>query len=263
MAWVESLWQALWNPVANVVGAAFGAFIAHLWMRYRNRMAVLRWSYDCYSSAASSEDEVVGRIEVLLNGDPVRHLKWCFVRLVNDSTRDLIDVEVNLSFPRGEQFHGGGGWVAGSTVWFDLAERIRVRIERLVALGEHEREGTPDLLYVQTHRDFRIGVLNRGARADFAFLVHSEVPENPVLLLSCDHAGVKVRQEPPRPMLLGVAQQHAQWVGLTMGTLATIAVAVSVRSPWGAVAGYVVGVFATLIGVVVLRLVRLASRVLS
>ena len=73
----------LWNPLANAAGLVFGAFVLHTWIRIRDRVTELRWTYATNQLASSAEDERFGRVQVLYNNDPVQNLFIPFLRVAH------------------------------------------------------------------------------------------------------------------------------------------------------------------------------------
>ena len=227
--------KALWNhPLAPVGGAVLGAVVVQLWRQYLQRMVTVRWSVTHETLAAGGESPMWGRIDILHDGKPVGNLiQWCRVEIENESgSRDLSDVVVRLQYDPGTAILNGGGALEGNNQALPLAPSFSAEINRYLAIPEADRQTTSTDFY--RRREYLIPVLNRGVKAIALFLVIPTV-SNPTLRVYCDHLNVRLKHRPERPMIFGVVQKHAGWIGLGVGSLVAVALAMSLTNIWAAV----------------------------
>ena len=152
-----------------------------------------------------------------------------------------------------------GGALEGSNQWLSWTPSFAAEIERYVATPDADRP-TTDLF---RRRGFVIPVLNRGSKAIFLFLVRPNVSD-PTLRVYCHHLSVRLKHRPERPMTFGVVQAHAVWTGLGVGSLAAVALAMSLTNIWaGVFVALLVGAFGQLLGVAAIRGWRWLVRVIG
>jgi hypothetical protein len=214
--------------------------------------------------ALTGVDSVLGTVAVTHNGAAVENVFLSVVDLENQSQKDLADLELDLSHSDGFTFLGGTGSVTGSARRFEFTARVQADIARLLQLAPQDLAADPGFAYLNTHREYRVPVLNRGARATFVHTITGPQGRTPFVTLSCDYPGVRLRMEGARRMIFGVPQTHAMIWGALTSILLTAIVASSTNSVGiASVAGFVFGGFANTIGVPVVKLIRLVTRVLS
>ena len=216
-------------------------------------MVTIRWSVTHTTLAAGGDNPTWGRVEILHNGVPAGNLlQWCRIEIENESgSRDLSNVVVSLQYDQPEpEILSGGGAPEGSNQWLSWTPSFAAEVDRYLAILVADRPTTTDLT---RRRDFVIPVLNRGAKAIFLVLVRPNVL-NPTLRVYCHHLNVRFKHRPERPMTSGVVQAHAGWTGLGVGSLAAVALAMSLTNIWAAVfVALLVGAFGQLLGVAVIR----------
>jgi hypothetical protein len=242
---------------------ALGALASQLWVRYLNRLAAFRWSAWHNRIAIAGEHPNIGRIDVLWNGGPVQGIQFCNVEFENESSRDFTNVEVKLFFNDGTQFLGEGS-VFGTEQFLAWTPHYDSQVQALIAVPEAERPaGRID--YLLSRREYLIPVFNRGTKLFMTFVVHPPRNQTPYVQVACEHQGVRLYQSATgRPMLFGVVQAHASWVGLAAGLLLVAAVSRALDMVWVAtLVAFVVGAFASLIGVALIRFRRWVVRTIG
>ncbi len=248
--------------VAALIGAFIGFVPRELWRRFRGRMVTLRWSVQHYRIAASGVDDRFGKVEVLYNGQSVGNVQGCILELENESSTDLTDVELNLAYADGTGILTGEGAIVGSNQLLPLAQKYVDVLRRVWALPEKQRQQAPDYHYCTQRRDFRIPVLNRGARAKFMFVVSSPSLASPALGVSCDHPGVRLRNRPLQVMWWGESQERATYIGFVEAALFAGVAGVTIVSPlWACLLGFVLGVVGIVFGTLSLKLNRFLRRI--
>ena len=233
----------------------FGALVNHVWNRYRSRLKPIHWSAWYFKVAVAAADPLFGTIEVRHDGSPVANVHTASVQVENGSNSDLENVVINVACLERSRILRAMGAMQGSL------QPIPFTANFWNALSDPEHRFAA---YVSTHSDFQIPVLNRGAKANFSFLLSRGDALEPRLTVTCDHLGIEFKQRPSAVMLLGVPTMQAVWVGLAASFICVVALVVRVHSTW--VTGFlawVLGCCGSLLGVGVIRTWRWCGRQLS
>lgn len=262
MELLKSLWSFLWTP-ATGIGAALAWLIGQGWRKYKGRMVTLRWTANYQSVAVASATQGFGNIQVMRDGIPVQNLSMVFVEIENESSQDLTDVEVNLRYDDGTHFFFSDAYVRDVPHELTLASRWLSTLQRFNLLAESERPNSSDLRYLATRRDYLVPVLNRGAKIDLRALVQAPAGI-PRIILTCTHKGLRVREEPARPKLLGVDAKRSALLGIAVAVITALVLWIdftpNVVVVWIA---FGAGLFAQLFGVGILWLIRLTRKLLD
>ena len=109
-----------------------------------------------------------------------------------------------------------------------------------------------------------MAVLNRRATVDFIALVQVPTGVAPTPIVSCVHKGVRLREQKPKPLLLGVPQVYATWIGFLLGLAAVFVL------PWdrlpstaGILIAFMTGAMVMLLGAAVVQFLRLVARIIG
>ncbi len=234
-----------------------GAILGHLWSRYRRRLTTLRWTAHSQAVAFGTEDLGWGKVQILYEGQPAGNLHIVNVQIVNDSQRDLADVELNLQANEGTRVLRSAAQVAGTVNELPLAGGYAAMLAE-----SGKRPLTDAELATWSRRsDFHVPVLNRGSVVDARLLAMRADYAAAAVSVHCNHVGVRVRHEPPAVQFWGVHQGWAALVGLIVGC---VVVALTVRAnggTWLSVGGaWLVGSGAVVIGAGIIRAWRWLSR---
>jgi len=234
-----------------------GAILGHLWTRYRRRLTTLRWTTHSQPVAFGTEDLGWGKVQILYEGEPAGNLHIVNVQIVNDSQRDLVDVELNLQTNEGSRVLRSAAQVAGTV---NLLPFARAYAAMLAESGKRELS-TSELSTWVRRSDFHVPVLNRGGVVDVRLLAMRADYAPVAVSVHCNHVGVRVRHEPPVVKFWGVHQGRAALVGLVVGW---VVVALTVRAnggTWLSVGGaWLIGSLAVVIGAVIIKAWRGLSR---
>lgn len=263
MGQLVELLEQLWDPLKLSVGAALGAIITHLWSHFRRRVIPIRYTASVQSVALSGTDATFGNVEVTHNGREVQNLYLAAVEVANDSTRDLVDFEVQIGFRDGTEFLAGIGTVQGSLRSLPWAPDFASALSKYLALPPEDKQ-EQNRIELAWNRIFQVPLLNRGDRATFAFLVDAPHNVYPTLHVSSQHQGVRLRARAARPHVLGVRQDTAGWVGLVVVASGMALLASSLEANLGLVVlGVLLGSVGQAFGAAAVRLWRLIIRVMS
>ena len=246
--------------LGTVLWAFAGALVLHLWQRYLGRMATIRWSEIHNQVASSGHDPNIGHLQVLWNDKPVENIQLCTVEVENESSRDLKDVEVKFCYEDGTKFLDRGT-TYGTTQFFPFGTHFNAALQRITATSPEQQANDYDLQYVHSRREFVVPVMNRGTKLRFMFFVRTLTLHPPKLAVAIEHSGVKLRQQPQRPILLGVPQTHAIWTGLVLGLAIAVWLGPLISVPvMAAIFAFIIGCLFAALGAVAIRLFRFALK---
>jgi hypothetical protein len=241
------------NPILlALISALAGIMISVVTQQLLNKRGRFTYIVRHDRVGASTEDAVLGRIEVLWNGNPVRVLYSSSVELVNESWKDFDNVTVRV-FSADTMLLSERTEYADSThfpMWApDYAASMAVP-EGAVATAEQ-------LDRYMRRRDYLLPTFNRRQTVRFSLLTTPREDTGPTVWLDILHKGVKVDFRLPRPEILGVPQQLAAAVGLGLGAVVYAAVALYFQTVWSAaLVTLVVGMSAQIPGALIVRLWR-------
>jgi hypothetical protein len=230
-------------------------------------MIVLRWEAHHAHIALSAADARFGNIQVLYNNNPVQNLFTTTVRVENESTTDLSDLDLNLFYTDGSLIYTATAAVSGSANELELSQRFKDRREQLMKTTPND----PTLLALApsliSRRDFMVPVLNRGGTVTATLLVQNPQGRLPFINVACDHRGVRLVFRGPRQLTFGVNQRTAAITGLVVGLLLIFLAFCFALIPL-AVASYLVlallvGAFGQLFGAALVRLGRAVLQLLD
>lgn len=254
----ESIASKFWLAVATFL---VGALVTHIWTRFRSRLATLSWTATSARWAVSAADTGYGAVQVLYENQPVNNLHVVTIILRNESTRDLVDLPITFAFLEGTLILISEGSVVGNIRPLAVDQAFMGAWREAVSADPL----SPQVRYFQTRRDYAIPVFNRGSVARFDALVTRPIDNNnPLVNVEISHAGVQVKNRAPATELLGVPQTRAQIYGIILAAVVTYAAVKYLRAP-GAIGAtsLMVGLMASVIGALAIRLVQALTRALS
>ncbi len=229
---------------------AAGAIATHLWGRYRQRLAGLRWTAQYQAFAFATDDFGWGKVDILYNGQPTRNLHVVNIALQNASSRDLENLRLDLVMDSGTRVLRSAGSVRGSLQGLpfaaDYTHILNEAGKRTLTKSE--------LDYWVGRSPFLIPVLNRGAVADIRLLVSREDHSTPQVTVGCDNKGIRLTHQPFVVEHLGVRQGQAQVTGVVLTIAALSLAVVSGWSGWKlGVLAWMSGAFAMTVGALAIR----------
>ena len=249
------------RKVATLVGLPLlGAAAQHLWSRYKNRLAQLRWTATYTPMAFATDDHGWGKVEVLYDGEHATNLHVVNIEVQNASSRDLEKLQFDIAADEGSHVLRSAGQLRGSLQTLPHSSQFSEALNRIAA-------GTADPVQAAMayrHLGFTIPVLNRGQVVSFRLLVARGDHSTPSIEVGCDHPGVRIRHLPLAEETLGVRDGQAQAVGLLSSVGLTVgAVAIGLQ-PWAiGLVAWTAGAAAILIGALIVRVLRLVTSLLD
>ncbi|HEU0078679.1 MAG TPA: hypothetical protein VFQ76_13590 [Longimicrobiaceae bacterium] len=177
------------------------------------------------------------------------------VQIQNPSTRDLQNVVLNFEVDERSVILHSIARVLGSIPELSFTQQFS---DGAKAALNHDMPNPVDVVYYDRHRDYLVPVFNRGAVVHAGFLISRDDGSQPFIVTTCDHSGVKLVFRALAQSTLGVSNRQAQVIGLIASLGLTIVVAYVTPNIWtGSVFGWISGLFALLIGAVLIRFGRL------
>lgn len=233
-----------------------GIIIKHLWDRFIRRTTLLKYTIWHQYLGGSSEDPLFGSVKVLYNDANVKSLYTSMITLRNESSRDLTNIEINITSD------------SASPILISYASK-KGSLNSLNFTDSYNQLLQSDKLEMAPlkfgRRDYAIPVLNRGQEVDVLLLTTNLEGKQPQLSVGCDYPGVRMRlrKQPPQA-LWGESQQLCAMVGLVFGLFIcywiSISSPISVTSIW---LSFTVGAFLSLIGFAAIKCFRLLRKLFA
>ena len=250
------------NPKSySVAIMAFGAFVAHVWNRFRNRTITLTWTVSHQQHAVSSELDAIGKIEVLVNGSRARCLYLTTVELRNPTVKDVEDIEVEFELPVGSTIVASEGGISGQVRLQHWGKSFSADADRAKEIWKEETTEAKSLRdKVSRWRTYALPAFNRQSVATFWFLWENAQNINPIVNVSAVHLGVKLAyREVPQLKVLGIDNRHAALAGVLLAAILGLALFTGPRE-WLIL---VLGLVAAIVGALVIRAWQFVVRMMS
>ena len=243
----------------------------------RNRRALLTYHATHERIGISTLDKIHGDVSVTVGGNPVQNLYMTNVWLVNRSVRDVEELEVKVLCDNAdmrlmsEQTHVEG--TAEIVKHTPEYEEIKDQLVKAVRATEQARAAGDQAAAAQidqsqaanwqtwnTQRWYAVPVLARGQTVRFTYMTNVVSETVPAIFLSCQKAGVRVKDKQPyQPIwhLWGIPLAEAGFAGMVIGTLVWLAVVSSISTLWlAALLCLVVGLLGNVPGAAVVKCYR-------
>ena len=243
----------------------------------RNRRSLLTYHATHERIGISTLDKIHGDVSVTVGGNPVQNLYMTNVWLVNRSVRDVEELEVKVLCDNAdmrlmsEQTHVEG--TAEIVKHTPEYEEIKDQLVKAVRATEQARAAGDQAAAAQidqsqaanwqtwnTQRWYAVPVLARGQTVRFTYMTNVVSETVPAIFLSCQKAGVRVKDKQPyQPIwhLWGIPLAEAGFAGMVIGTLVWLAVVSSISTLWlAALLCLVVGLLGNVPGAAVVKCYR-------
>ena len=243
----------------------------------RNRRSLLTYHVTHDRIGISTLDNIHGEVSVTVGGNQMQNLYMSNVWLVNRSTRDVEGLEAKIWCGTddmrllSEQTHVEGTVeVLRHTVEY---EEIKAQLMNAISQGKQARE-VGDYATVNqidesqannwqiwfSQRWYQVPVFARGQTIRFTYMTNVISDADPVLLISCQKAGVRVKyKQPYQPIwhLWGVPLVEASLSGIVIGVLFWLVVINSISTLWmAALLCLVVGLLSNIPGAAIVKIYR-------
>jgi len=186
------------NIVKDVIGYAFGLasgiFATIVTTKWLNKEVVLTKRFFVQRTAAASNSNYWGKIDVLYNGSPCNNLHFITVEIRNESNKNIEDVEVRFTVLENNSIYANSGRYKQDEVFtqlklgheyfayfMDVIERNKSRD----TLDESARERLQaEIDVVVREKTYHLPVLNKRGMGIFSFLIDNSTAVEPVLNVS-------------------------------------------------------------------------------
>lgn len=228
----------------------------HVWDKFINRISILRYTVFHQHIAISSNIPAIGSIEVLHNKIPVNSLYISTIYIVNDTNRDLSNIEFNLCCDSDSIIlisHGNNN-SSGKNIYFtDKYSKI--------SSDSNPEVARQTLLF----RDYIVPVMNRGDTIEFSLLIVNELRNYPLISVACDHIGVKIKfQKAPRQKLFGESTSLSALIGIIITIIICyFFIYYNFSLNLGVWLSFMLGLFASLIGLVIIKIFKKLRRLFT
>lgn len=182
-----------------------GIVAKHIWDKYINRITKLKYSIWHNYIGSSIEDVKFGSVKLLYNSKELTNLYSSNVLIKNETGRDLNDLELNISCDFNSAILVSHGRNLNSIKELKFTDEYAKIIE----------QNDPDnLANIYTRRDYKIPVINRGDPIQITLLTTNFNNNQPVLFVSTEHKGVKLKYYIEPIKVMGVSQLTSVIIGL-------------------------------------------------
>jgi len=198
----------------------------------------------------------VGSIEVLHNSVPVKSLYLSNVSIINDTNRDLSDIEFNITCDPNSIILTSQGInkASGKNVYFTD------RYSKLLS------DNSPDnVRNVLSFRDYLVPVINRRDTIEFSLLIVNELANFPYLTVACEHIGIKIKfQKVPRQKLFGESTSISALIGLIITTIACyLLIYFNFALTLGVWLSFILGLTTSFFGLLIIKLFKKLRRLFT
>lgn len=241
--------------ILSLITFVLGIFIKGIWDKFKKRIICLRYTVWHQYLGASVDDTRFGSLKLLYNDNPIKSLYMSNIYLTNESEQDLSGLEINIICDQGSAILISYGKNRGSLKELTFADEYNTVLLE-------QKPG--NMGYIFGRRDYKVPVLNRGDKVDFTLLTTNFKGLQPVLTVSCDHPGVKIKYGNVLPKLFGEPQAQSAWIGSLAALLLCMPIIVFIKSKTIAVlVAAITCLFAILLGIVLIKFWKLLTKILS
>lgn len=194
----------------GTITLVIGIVIKHIWDKYINRITKLKYSI-CHNYIGSSiEDVKFGSVKLLYNQNELQNLYASNVIIKNETGKDLNDLELNISCDNQSLILVSHGRNTNSIKELEFTDYYASIIEQ---------NNPTNANYIYTRRDYKIPVINRGDTIEITLLTTNFNNKRPVLFVTSEHKGVKLKYYIEPFKLMGVSQLASTLLGLIISMI--------------------------------------------
>lgn len=253
MDWPALLQDGVTTSLLGWVGGVASAWLAY---EISNRRGTVSYSVNHVHVGLSQSHPVFGAIQVSLNGAPVQNLYVSTITVVNESTRDFDNLEMNVWSTNSALMHQEA-YVDGAFKALELTPSYQAKLQ--VPQGQQPQQQQVDIF--NKGREFSVPLFNRSEKIVLSFVNSPTGNAQPVLGAFIRHKGLRMVFRPPVLLVQGVPKVTATIAGMLTGLLFFAILRVYLEVDWRlAPFGFVYGVFAHLPGALIVRGYRWVRR---
>jgi len=238
--------------LVGTITLIIGIVVKHIWDKYINRITRLKYSIWHNYIGSSIEDVQFGSVKLLYNNSELRNLYSSNVIIKNVTGKDLNDLELNISCNDGSLILVSHGRNSNSIKELEFTTGYREIIGR---------NNPGDATYIYTRRDYKIPVINRGDVIEITLLTTNFQNNRPVLFVTTEHKGVKLKYYIEPIKMMGVPQTPSVLAGMIASLILCVPLFYYVKNiPLLLALSLLNGWIASLYGVVILRIFKRIQR---
>lgn len=234
--------------IIGTITLVIGIVLKHIWDKYINRITKLKYSIWHNYIGSSIEDIKFGSVKLLYNDTELKNLYASNVVIKNETGKDLSDLELNISCNSQSLILVSHGRNSNSIKELEFTSEYLQIIEK---------NNPNDATYIYTRRDYKIPVINRGDIIEITLLTTNFNGERPLLYVTSEHKGVKLKYYIEPLQQFGVPQISSSVIGLLASLLICVPI-FKYASDDSLVIGLTLlnGWIASLYGVAILRITK-------
>ncbi|MBS1188597.1 MAG: hypothetical protein H6R10_389 [Rhodocyclaceae bacterium] len=225
---MNELVQLFQNQYISVVAGGLGGILtAWLTQRVLNRRGIFSYSVTHNRVGITSEDPVFGSVAVTWNGNTISNLFLSTIEMKNESLNDYENVIVR-AYTSDTKLMTEQTQLLESPNILEWSEKFRKQLH--VEVGNSPTDTQWSIYTGQ--REYVVPIFNRGQVIRITYLNSAQGSSTPSIWLSATLKGVKLKYRGPQNQILGVPQGQAAFVGVLMGLVILVALALLVSEPW-------------------------------
>lgn len=245
--------QLLQNEYISIIAGGLGGLVsAWLTQRVLNKRGVFSYFVTHIRVAVTTEDAIFGNVAVSWNGSPVQNLYISTIEMKNESMNDYENVAVS-AFTSNSQLMTERTQILDTPNILEWSANYKNKLYTKPG-SEISQE---QLSTYNSQREYIIPIFNRGQSIKITYLNSAKTNSMPSIWLSVAQKGVKLKFQSPQNQILGVPQNQAAFVGVILGLVVLVALAIFVAEPWAiATAAMTYGLIAQLPGAYFIKAMR-------
>lgn len=202
--------------ITGLISVVIGVYLE----KFKTRLTILKYRLFSHPLATSAQDAYWGDISVSYNGNRINHLSFITIDILNESNKDLSDVNIDIWVDSNSQIlsHSGfylenGNAVLLEEAHYNYIQQVLIRSDEDSKLRmQYAEHVTPkqlqdELRWVFTNRKFNLPILNRHTSVRLNILVENFqglIPEARVSILRESVKLVRQQDEADENRKLGV-----------------------------------------------------------
>ncbi len=250
---MNELLQLFQNQYISVIaGGLAGIFTSWLTQRVLNRRGIFSYSVTHNRVGMTTEDRIFGSVAVTWNGNTIPNLYLSTIDMKNESLNDYENVIV-CTFTSDTKLMTEQSQLLETPNILEWSEKYKKQL--------HVEDGSIPTDFQQTHyngqREHVIPIFNRGQTIRITYLNSAQSSSMPNIWLSTSLKGVKLKFQGPQNQIFGVHQGQAAFVGVLIGIVVLVALALITLEPWIiAISAMTYGFVAQIPGAYTIKLLR-------
>lgn len=247
------IFQLLQSEYLSILAGGLGG-IATAWLTQRvlNKRGIFTYSVTHNRVGVAAEDAIFGSVAVSWNGNPVQNLYLSTIEMKNESMNDYENVVISA-------YTNDSRLMTEQTQLLDTPNIIEwsEKYKNQMHVGTNGEPSEKQWAIYNGQREYIIPIFNRGQSIKITYLNSAKTNAMPSIWLSVAQKGVKLKFQSPQNQILGVPQNQAALVGVVLGFVVLVALAIFVTEPWvAATAALTYGLVAQLPGAYAIKAIR-------